>query len=701
MSIDISAALQSYSAESRELLEEMERALLALEEGGHDPDLVNAVFRAAHTIKGSGGLFGLDEVVSFTHDAETVLDAVRDGRLALDAKLISLFLRCRDHIGNLVTAAVDGHVAEGMDEMGRALQQGLRAYLDLTSLPVAADRSENEAWHISLRCGVDLLRDGMDPLGILRYLATLGELHNVTTLYEAMPAASAMDPESCYLGFEIDLKSEQSKAEIEEAFDFIRASSRVHILPPRSKPEEWAALIHALPEGDERLGEILVKSGALTRADLAVALGQQVSNEKAKPLGQILVEQKAAPREAVAAALEKQNNASRARGERYLRVEAEKLDHLITLVGELVIANAVTALRAEESGDRSLQEAVATSAHFVEEVRDAALGLRMVQIGDTFSRFQRVVRDLSHELGKQIELVISGGETELDKSVVDRIGDPLTHLVRNAIDHGIEAPSVRAAAGKKSEGVVRLDAYHETGSIVIEISDDGRGLNRDKIVEKAIERGLIVSADEMSDAEIYKLIFEPGFSTADQVSNISGRGVGMDAVKRVIEDLRGTVEVDSRPGEGSTVRLRLPLTLAIIDGFLIAAGDSKYVIPLEMVEECIELNDTASQRNYLDLRGEVLPFLRLRELFNTSGRESDRQSVVVVRYGDKRAGLVVDRLIGELQTVIKPLGQVFAPIKWVSGCTVLGSGDVGLILDVPELVGRAERKETRSASLLH
>ncbi len=706
MSLDLSEALQSYAVESRELLEQMENALLELEAGAQENigELVNAVFRAAHTIKGSGGLFGLDDVVSFTHDAETVLDAVRDGRLAMSEEMVSLFLQCRDHIGALVDASVEGAATSAplpaeLLAAGLALQTRLRASMGgKPEHPALADRASGGAWHISLRCGRDLFRDGMDPLGILRYLATLGDISQITTLQDALPGWDEMDAESCYLGFEVDLISSQSKEEIEDAFEFVRASSQVRILPPQSKPEEWAELIRALPEDDDKLGEILVKTGALTRAELAAALGQQAA--QSRPLGEILVEQGSAPREAVAAALEKQTASSRARGERFVRVEAEKLDHLITLVGELVIANAVTALRAEQTGEQGLVESVATAGRFVEEVRDAALGLRMVQIGETFNRFQRVVRDLSHELGKKIELVVTGGDTELDKTVVDRIGDPLTHLVRNSIDHGIEPIDVRVAAGKSETGHVRLNAYHETGTIVIEVSDDGRGLNRDKIVEKALSRGLIQHTDGLSDGDIYKLIFEPGFSTADQVSNISGRGVGMDAVKRAIEDLRGTVEVESRPGQGSTVRLRLPLTLAIIDGFLIGVGESRFVIPLEAVEECVELPDVG-QRDYLDLRGGVLPFLRLRELFAAEGDLPERQSVVVVRYAGKKAGLVVDRLMGELQTVIKPLGQVFTPLKWVSGCTVLGSGDVGLILDIPELVGKAERADARAPALLH
>ncbi len=719
MSMDLSDALESYGIESHGLLDQMEAALLAMEANGPDSESINAVFRAAHTIKGSGGLFGLDDVVHFTHDAETSLDAVRDGRLAMDGPLIELFLKCRDHMGALVDASLVGSVPPGLLKSGESLQERLRTSLGQPSSsqadpgvseeeierlllgvgqpPTSQDnRAAGEAWHISLRCGTDLFRDGMDPLGILRYLGTLGELLHVTTLADALPALAELDAESCHLGFEIDLKSALNQAEIEDAFEFVRAFSLVRILPPRSKPEQWAELIRALPEEDDRLGEILIKSGALTRADLAAALGTQVAAGDIRPLGDILVEQ-LAPREVVAKALEKPELEKPARDnkvqtERHVRVEAGKLDRLINLVGELVISHTVTSLRAEGVADTGLIEAVKTAGRFVEEVRDAALALRMVPIGGTFVRFQRVVRDLSHELGKRIELVTGGSETELDKSVVDRIGDPLTHLVRNAIDHGIESVDERLAAGKPAQGTLRLDAYHESGSIVVEVIDDGRGLNRDRIVAKALVRGLIESDEGLTDQDVYAMIFEPGFSTMEQVSNISGRGVGMDVVKRTIEDLRGTVEVSSRPGAGTTVRLRLPLTLAIIDGFLVAAGGLRFVIPMDLVEECVEMPEPG-RRNYTDLRGSVLPYIRLRDLFSAGSAEPERQVMVVVGYAGKRAGLVVDRLLGELQTVIKPLGDIFAPLKWVGGCAVLDIGEVGLVLDVPALVAKAERRE--------
>jgi two-component system chemotaxis sensor kinase CheA len=326
----------------------------------------------------------------------------------------------------------------------------------------------------------------------------------------------------------------------------------------------------------------------------------------------------------------------------------------------------------------------------VEEVRDSALTLRMVQIGATFNRFQRVVRDVSKELGKDIELVISGAETELDKTVVEKIGDPLTHLVRNSMDHGIESAEVRLANGKPAKGTLRLNAYHDSGSIVIEVSDDGGGLKKDRILQKAIEKGLVAPDANLTDKEIFNLIFEAGFSTSDAVSNLSGRGVGMDVVRRNINALRGTIDIESAQGEGTTIRIRLPLTLAIIDGFLVGVGTSSFVIPLDLVVECIELSDedrrAGEERNYLSLRGQVLPYMRLRDLFDVKGDQVRRENVVVVQYGNARAGLVVDALLGEFQTVIKPMGRIFSHVNGIGGSTILGSGEVALILDVPRLV---------------
>ena len=689
--MNLDQALQTFFVESRELLDEMEASLLAIsQESGDNSETVNAIFRAAHTIKGSAGLFGLDPVVAFTHVVESVLDEVREGRIVVDDALIAVLLSCGDHIGTLVDAMeVDPTDTDPeLTARGEPLLVQLRAYLAptgsalTTSLEapaepaferIAAAPGDADPWHISLRFGPNVLRNGMDPLSFLRYLGTLGTITGIVTLPDAIPAADEMDPESCYLGFEIALRSKADKAAIEGVFDFVLDDCSLRIVPPKSRVEDYIAILHSLPEESARLGEMLVRCGTVTAHELEAALQQQadaqtaaVHTEAPAPLlGDVLVQQGAVAPPVVAAALEKQKKVrdAKAQESQSIRVDADKLDHLINLVGELIIASASASLIARKSRNVEQQEANSVLSTLVEEVRDSALQLRMVKIGATFSRFQRVVHDVSRELGKDIQLVVSGEDTELDKTVVERIGDPLTHLVRNAIDHGIDSPDQRAERGKPAMGTVKLNAYHDSGSIVIEVSDDGGGLHRDKIMAKAVERGLVEAGKTLSDAEIYNLIFEPGFSTADKVTNLSGRGVGMDVVKR---------------------NVRLPLTLAIINGFQIGVGKSIFVVPLDMVDECVEFSADTSH-DYIDLRGQVLPFIRLRELFDVSGPVSARQNIVVAKHAGQKFGLVVDTLLGEAQTVIKPLSKMFGQVQGISGSSILGSGDVALILDVPVL----------------
>lgn len=541
----------------------------------------------------------------------------------------------------------------------------------------------------------------MDPFSFVRCLASLGSIEELVTIIDAIPAAAQMDPESCYLGFEISFSSAADKLAIDSLFNFVRSDCFIRILPPRSKASEYQRLIRELPDQEMRLGEILVKCGTLTPEELdnILRIQSQHGDDPQRPIGEVLVEQQMVSSPVVEAALAKQkqvkdNKKSEAQ---LVRVDAEKLDELINLVGELIIAGAGTNLIARRAGMAELMESTATLSRLVEEVRDSALALRMVQIGGTFNRFTRVVRDVSKELGKAIDLVISGGDTELDKTVVEKIGDPLTHLVRNSMDHGIEAAELRLARGKPAKGTLRLNAYHDAGSIVIEVSDGG-GLNKEKILNKAIERGLVAEGANLSDKEIYNLIFEAGFSTADAVSNLSGRGVGMDVVKRNIQALRGSVDLDSIEGQGSIIRIRirLPLTLAIIDGFMVGVGNASYVIPLDMVVECVELSAWADEEGngqYLNLRGEVLPYRCLRDHFDIEGERVQRENVVVVRYGEHKAGLVVDKLMGEFQTVIKPLDKLFRSEKSIGGFTILGSGEVALIVDVPGLMGQIEHEK--------
>jgi two-component system chemotaxis sensor kinase CheA len=454
------------------------------------------------------------------------------------------------------------------------------------------------------------------------------------------------------------------------------------------------AAIKSLPEENLPIGDILVRSGSLTHSELDEALQIQADLKRSaqeRRLGNIVVDKGMIAAPVLEAAIEKQSEIreTKARENQSIRVDSDKLDNLINLIGEMVIAGAGTALNAQALGDSALLESISTLTRLVEEVRDSALRLRMVQIGATFNRFQRVVHDVSKELGKDIELVITGAETELDKAVIEKIGDPLMHLVRNAIDHGIEPAAVRLTKGKPPTAKLHLHARHDSGCIVIEVSDDGAGLNRDRILQKGIDRGLVQAGQAIDDAEIYNLIFEPGFSTAQGVTNLSGRGVGMDVVKSNITALRGTVELETYPDEGTLFRVRMPLTLAIIDGFLVGVETSSFVVPLDMVLECVELNSTVAaqdDRDYINLRGELLPFIRLRSLFELGGEAPKRENLVVVNASGTKVGLVVDRLMGEFQTVIKPLGSLFKQVRGVGGSTILGNGEVALILDIPSLV---------------
>ncbi|KGM40072.1 chemotaxis protein CheA [Aquabacterium sp. NJ1] len=713
-------AMTAFFSEARDLLDRMEAALLHIEQQPDDAETINAIFRAAHTIKGSAGIFGLDAIVAFTHVAESVLDEVRKGHIRFDSGLSSVMLRVGDHIRELVELVFH---AQEPDEASLRRGQELVAALTLRLQGQAGSHSEpacepaadsvpcsdaplnavsNELWHLSLRFGRDTIRDGFDPLSFIRFLQTIGQIEHIVTLTENVPGLSELEPDDCHLGFEIGLRSSADKATIESAFDFVREDSLVRILPPRSKLSEYAALIAELPESDLRLGEILVRCGALTQAELDEALDTQTvqghQGQAVAPLGHLLVEARQVHAEVVDVALAKQSKAREGSKPetQQLRVDAAKLDHLIDLVGELIIAGAGANLIARKHKIKDLIQSTYEVARLMEEVRDSALNLRMVQIGGTFNRFQRVVRDVSQELGKDIALQITGAETELDKTVVEKLADPLTHLVRNAMDHGIESAERRAAAGKPSQGTVSLHAQHEAGQVVIEVRDDGGGLSKARILQKGIERGLVAPDAALSEQDIFNLVFQPGFSTAEQISNLSGRGVGMDVVKRSIMALRGTIDLRSVEGVGTTVCIRLPLTLAIIDGFLLGVGKSSFVVPLSTVVECIEMSrQRTNGKDWLDLRGEVLPLVRLRELYDIEGEPGRRQNVVVVQGGGQRVGLVVDQLMGELQTVIKPLGKVFQNIQGVGGFTILGSGSVALLLDVSTLISQNVRSSER------
>lgn len=710
----IAEALPAFISEAREQIEQLEQLLLQLEDNPDDRDLLDALFRCAHTVKGSAGIFGLDKVVAFTHHVETLLDRLREGHLSLNPEISTLLLQSNDQIGKLVAAALDRHEDSPADLQVRAeLVERLRVACGNAAVVGAVSASQApanaivaggaRAWHVSVAFGADTYRNGMDPLAIVHYVSGLGAISNISCDFESVPSLEALDPESCHLTLAFELQTAARREEIEAAFSFVRDDCVLHIVEPDATPADIVALIEAMPDFP-RLGDILIDAGAISRVQLAQAL--QIQSAAVAPeapaarLGEILQTTSAVSPKVVEAALQKQQKqregAAPVDDNRFIRVQADRLDAVINLLGELVIAGAGASLLARQSRQGSLIEANAQISRLIEEIRNGTLQLRMVPIGETFSRFRRVVRDTAAELGKDVALEIVGGETELDKSVVERIADPLMHLVRNALDHGLETPEQRSAEGKPAQGKLTLSACHESGSILIRILDDGRGIQRDKVLQRAWDRGLVEPGVTPPEADILKLIFEPGFSTAEKVTNLSGRGVGMDVVRRNIEALRGSVNIHSEPGEGSRIEIRLPLTLAIIDGFLIGVGASKFIFPLDAVVEVIENRPTSGEvdahgRSVVELRGQVLPVVSLRDLYSLESGEPERSSVVVLQSGGRRYGVMVDALLGQHQTVIKPLGRMFRSLRGMSGSSILGNGEVALIFDVHSLSQLAER----------
>ncbi|PAS96826.1 MAG: chemotaxis protein CheA [Candidatus Dactylopiibacterium carminicum] len=649
--IDNPAAHHALVEESRELLDAMDAALLALEKGGRDTEHINAVFRAAHTIKGSAGLFGLALIVDFTHIAESVLVRVRNGEIPLDPDLLSLLFDCGAYLRDLIDALAESTHPTDPDAAQRAtLIAGLHTYLGGPPASVATtsetprnDEGGAQRWSIHLGFYADALRDGMDPLSFIQYLERLGDLHDIRTDISRLPALADLDPESCYLQFDLLLETQATREEIASTFEFVAEGSDIRIEP---------AALQASP--------VLPPPGEIHLADI----DRPPATERRGGLRQTMV-----------------------------KVEARKLDELIDTVGELVIAAASGRMFVGKKQFDAVHEVMGEIEKLVEQIRNKSLNLRMTPIGDIFQRFPRIVRDVAKDLGKKIELSISGADAELDKSMIEKLADPLLHIVRNAIDHGIEPVEQRLDAGKSPEGRLRLHAYQDSGSIVIEVSDDGRGLNQARIRAKAIENGLINADAMLDDQATFALIFQPGFSTAEVVSDLSGRGVGMDVVRRNIEQLRGEIEIESVPGHGTTFRIRLPLTLAIIDCFQVAVGNANFAIPLELVVECIELEEALEDYRIVNLRGEPLPYITLADIFHIAPQPAAIRCMVVVQSGRQRAGILVDRLVGELQAVIKPLGYLLQGVRGLGGATILGDGKVALILDVPALLDLTTRQE--------
>ncbi|ARU56919.1 chemotaxis sensor histidine kinase CheA [Oleiphilus messinensis] len=698
----------------------MEDALLRLDSGEYDSDVLNEIFRSAHTIKGSAGIFGLDHIVEFTHVVENILDRARDDEIRLEEELLNIIFKCRDHIAELINHDLEAfNDSPNLAQTGKQLLDGLIPWFKSNDADIHEKKIVDKVgletegatgdWHLSLRLSKDCLRNGMDPISFLNYLSSIGELRQIITLEDSLPDIEEFDAETLYLGYEISLQSNSSREEIENTFTFVREDSEIRIIPPNSTIEEYIALIEALPEDDKRIGEILVGCGAISSETLCKALQVQEnetkSSNQSRKIGEVLVESSGLPEKVVNAAAEKQEDTKERKkpSSQLIRIDADRLDHLINLIGELVINRQRVNLLAGETRHESLIEAVGDLENFTEQLRDAALNLRMVQIGSTFQKFKRIVRDTAQELGKDINLILEGTETELDRLMVEKLGDPLTHIIRNAIDHGIEAKEQRLANGKSETGTIKMAAFHEAGSIVIEVSDDGGGIAPEKIRAKAVIKEIISEDANLSDQELLHLVFHPGFSTAESVTNLSGRGVGMDVVKRNVEALQGTIDINSKVGFGTRFQIRLPLTLAIIDGFHVQSGNTHFIVPQSSVVECTDLgsHEKMENRNCINVRGEMIPFIKLGDVFKISPSEgetasylyregksasSHTENLVIARYGEFTAGIVADQLHGEIQTVVKPLGPIFKPLRGIGGSTLLGNGEIAFILDIPQLI---------------
>jgi len=691
--------VETFKDEALELIQELEAALLELEESPEDSSQIDRVFRALHTLKGSGGLAGFDNVAGFCHEAESVFEQVRSGERKVDEKLVSLTLSAQDHLKGMIMAEFGAAAVD--DELTAELVAAFQTLLPFQekSAPGVADAAlapsrDQVTFRIRFRPKPNLFLLGVQPHFLLGELQRLGEAVVVAQL-DTVPALDELNPEECWVYWDVLLTTDQDEDAIRDVFIFVEDDCELLI----EQIDDGSQLDQ--PEDYKRLGEILVERGDLTVEDLAKYLQEK------KRLGETLVEEGAVDNSKIKSALAEQERIQTLRRERKahdamesIRVRSDRLDQLVNLVGEMVTVQARLSQFANNRVDADLISVAEEVERLTWELRDQVLTIRMLPIGGTFTRFKRLVRDLGAELGKDVLLVSEGGETELDKTVIDQLNDPLVHLVRNSIDHGIESPAVRQAIGKPGKGRITLSAKHSGANVVLTVADDGAGLDVERIRAKAIEKGLISEHAELSEREISALIFEPGFSTAHEISSVSGRGVGMDVVRQAIDALRGSIEVRSEQGKGTSFSVRLPLTLAIIDGLLIDIAASHYVLPLSAVEECIELTREEAAlthgRNLVKIRGEIVPYVRLREEFNIKGERPDIEQIVIVNIEGLRVGFVVDHVVGEHQTVIKNLGRMYQDVNGVSGATILGDGRVALILDLPHLAGRAEQDEKKS-----
>ncbi len=696
---------ESFREEAYELLTGLEDSLLELEDNPDDRDTISAVFRSMHTIKGSAAMFGFDRISEFTHHVETMLDDVRNGRLAVSRTLIDLTLECRDHIRGMLDdpdevthETVSSELIKRLNsEMkpGNGNKEPLIVDQPITTEaiggvetsepdgavkePVEEAQPTTRTWHIAFRPFENVLVNGTNPLLLIAELHELGECSTVAST-ERIGSIDETEVSNALVSWDIFLTTDKPRSAIEEVFLFVdgQCDLTFRLVDEIDFSDD--------EESTKRIGQILVERGVIDAAVVEHAAAQQ------KRIGQVLVNEGVDAHE-VESALQEQEHVRRTRQKAQseaaassIRVHSEKLDDLVDLVGELVTLQARLGQTVSADSGGTLQTIAENFDRLISELRDHTMSIRMIPISTSFSRFRRLVRDLSRELGKDVELRTEGGETELDKTVIERLHDPLVHVIRNSVDHGLESPDERKDAGKPTTGTVSLIARHVGASVEVRVVDDGKGLDVDKVRDRAIARGLVPKDAELSDQEVVDLVFQPGFSTAQSVTTVSGRGVGMDVVRKNLEKIGGTVSIQSVRGEGTSIVMSIPLTLAIIDGLLVRIADERFVVPLSNVEECIEYHGDINRSEMVTNRGELLPVVDLRTEFAVTGDRPELEQAVVVDTGIGRVGFVVDAVIGDHQTVIKNLGRLYSGVDTVSGATILGDGSVALILDVQKLV---------------
>jgi two-component system chemotaxis sensor kinase CheA len=618
-----------------------------------------------------------------------LLDEIRNDKINLTDELIELFLLVNDHSKMLIDLVVEScELDEEQLQYHDDLISQLQGYLQAGSTQSEATKSQNTAqttiqnqqedtqqqnissYAVAMKLNKDFLSSGMDIISIIKYLNVIADVENINLDISDIPSLDQIDISKTYFNVSFNCIGCENEQEIINAFEFVKDYIKLEITNNNNNNNN--------------------NNNDNTKEQSSIQEQSQQKSQSQSTNNQTNTTSLAKQKQKQTKATTKNNQTQPNKKSFTLRVDSSKIDKLINQISEMVISNAKVIQYALDSKDSDFEEVVMNISSMLEEIRDGIMNIRMVQVGDSFSKLKRIVNDTAKKLGKDINFQIIGGETELDKTVIEKISDPLVHMLRNSVDHGIELPHVREQAQKDPKGNIILKAYPDAGTIVIEIQDDGAGINKDLILQKAIEKGIVSSDVTLSDKAIYNLIFAPGFSTAQEVSDLSGRGVGLDVVKRNIEDLRGTVEIDSKEKVGTTMTIRLPLTLAIIDGFLVQVGKKKYIIPLDMISECIELTqrqkDKMQGNGYITLRKEILPILNVQQYFNEEFVPKVRENIVVVKYGNSQIGLQVDELYGEFQTVIKPLGELFENVAGISGCTILGSGEIALIFDIPKLI---------------